>query len=138
VVGEEDRHLAELHLLALVDVARGAQDDEVHLALVVLLDLRAQVEALGVLDGEVVQAEAVLHVGELLGRGLEQPEPDEAAVALADLRGALELHGSLVLPAPVAVVRAVDDHGGLLAFGDVGHVLLHPNTCAKLCSGSIR
>ena len=82
---DEDRDLAELDLLALVDVARGAQDDERDVALVGL-DLRPQVEALRVLDGEVVQPERVLHARQLLRRGLDHPEPDEPRVVLADRR----------------------------------------------------
>ena len=85
--------LAELDLLALVDVARGAQDDEGDAALV-LLDLRAQVEALRVLDGELVQAEDVAaRRVELLRRRLDHAEPHEARVAPADRRG---LGGSIV------------------------------------------
>ena len=107
---DEDRDLAELDLLALVDVARGAQHDERDAALVGL-DLRAQVEALRVLDGEVVQAERVLHARELLRRRLDHPEPHEPRVVAADRRGLGRVHLSLMLAAPVAVVRAVDDHG---------------------------
>ena len=62
---EEDGDLAELDLLALVDVVRGAQDDEPHV--VVALELRSQMERLRVLHGELVEAEALANLLELLG-----------------------------------------------------------------------
>ena len=106
---DEDRDLAELDLLALVDVAGRAQHDERDAA-VVLLDLRAQVEALRVLDGELVQPERVLHVRELLLGRLDHAEPDEPVVVRQIEAASRGLHLALVLAAPVAVVRAVDDH----------------------------
>ena len=69
-------------------------------------------KALRVLDGEVVQAERVLYARELLGGGLDHAEPDEAGVVLADRRGLLGVHLAGVLPAAVAVMRAVDDRHG--------------------------
>ena len=107
---DEDRHLAELDLLALVDVARRAQHDERDPALVAL-DLRPQVEALRVLDRQLVQPELQLHALELLRRRLDHAEPDEAGVVAADRRRLRRLHLPGVLAATVAVVRAVDDHG---------------------------
>jgi hypothetical protein len=105
---DEDRDLAELDLLALGVVARRAQDHEVHLALV-LLDLRAQVERLGVLDGELVQAEAVADPSQLLRVGLDHAEPDETALAAA-LGGLVGCDRADVLTTPIEVVRAIDDH----------------------------
>ncbi len=106
---EEDRDLAELDLLALRDVPRGPQDHEGD-ALVVLLDLRAQVEALRVLHRELVQPEDALQALELLGRRIDHAEPHEAGVAAADRGGVLGPHRPFLLPAPIVVVGAVDDH----------------------------
>ena len=76
---EEDADLAELDLLGGIVVTRGAQDDQLH-ALVVGLDLRPLVDVLGVLDGQLVQAEGVADLGQLTVPGLEQAQPDEAAL----------------------------------------------------------
>jgi hypothetical protein len=69
------------------------------------------VERLRVLDGELVQAEAVAHPGELIGRGLEHAEPHEPAVHVPGRR-LLDRDLPDPLPTPVPVVRAVDDHFG--------------------------
>ena len=71
-------------------------------------------EALGVLDGEVVKAETPLNLCQLALVGLEQTQPDEPAALHADLRGAFELHRTLVLAQPIAVMGTIDDHGLLL------------------------
>ena len=116
--GHEDRHFAELDCVAFLHVAGGAQHGEVDAAVVVLLDLRAQVEALGVLDREIVQAEATLDLGQLGGIGLDHSQPHEPAVALdADLRRLVEVHRTLVLAPAVAVVGTVDNHDPLLPLG---------------------
>ena len=47
---------------------------------------------------------------ELVGSGLDHADPHEP-VAVAASGSLVERHRPLVLPAPVAVVRAVDDHG---------------------------
>jgi hypothetical protein len=107
---EEDRDLAELDDVAVGHVAGRAQDDERD-AILVLLDLGAEVEALRVLDRELVQAEDLLHRLELLGRRLDHPEPDEAGIAAADRGRVLGPHRALVLPPALPVMRAIDDHG---------------------------
>ena len=71
--GDEDRHLPELDFLAVFDIARSAEYGKHDVAILVLLDLRSQVETLGVLDREIVQPEALLHLAELRRVGLEQP-----------------------------------------------------------------
>ena len=76
---DEEHDLAELDLLLGVVVAGGAQDDEV--GVVVVLELRPLVGAVGVLERELVQVEALADVAQLLHRRLEQAEPDEVAVA---------------------------------------------------------
>ena len=112
-LGHEHGDLAEVDLLAVVVVARRAQHDEQDpLVVLVLLDLRAQVEALGVLHREVVQPEAPLDQLELLLARLDDPEPHEPAALLGhtDAGRLVELHRAFVLPPTVAIVRAVDDH----------------------------
>ena len=100
--------LAELDLLLGVVVVGRAQDDEERL--LVVLHLRALVADVGVLEGELVEVEARADVAELLRSRLEQPEPDEVAVADDAARGDLERQLALVLAPAVAVVGAIDDH----------------------------
>src|SRR6478609_5086917 len=73
---EEDADLAELDFLARLVVPRRAQDHELD-ALLELLELRAEVERLGILHRELVQAKVPPHLGQLLGARLEEPQPDE-------------------------------------------------------------
>jgi hypothetical protein len=108
VLAEEDADLTGVDLLALVVVARGAQHGQLDPALVAL-HLGPQVEGLGVLDGQGVQMEVVPYPVELLGRGFEEAEPDEAFPGTS-AGGLVQRDGALVLPVPVAVVRAVNDH----------------------------
>jgi hypothetical protein len=56
---------------------RGAEHDEDGVA--VLLELRALVGAVRVLDGEIVEAELLLHLAEQLLARLVQTDPYEAA-----------------------------------------------------------
>ncbi len=105
---EEDVDLAELDLLLGVVVARGPQDDEV--GLVVVLELRALVGVARVLERQLVQAEDLPDALELLAGRLVQAEPDELVAALAERGGVLEVERALVLAGAVAVVSAVDDH----------------------------
>ena len=105
---EEDADFPELDLLGALVVACGPQDHELDVV-VVTLELRAQVKGLGVLDRQFVEAEALANLGELLGLRLEQPKPDEPALAAAR-RSFFEWERAFVLAAPVPVVRAVDDH----------------------------
>ena len=79
---DEDADLAEVDLLARVVVARRTQDDQPHVALVVL-DLGPQVEGLGVLDGQFVQPETPRTWSSSATVGLEQAEPDEPALGAA-------------------------------------------------------
>ena len=62
LIADEHADLAEVDLLGLLVVARGAEHDERLRAGVVLLDLGPQVQRLRVLDGEVVQPEPALDV----------------------------------------------------------------------------
>src|SRR5262249_24264411 len=77
-------------------------------AVAVLLDLRALVRLMVVLDRQVVQAELPLHGPQLLLGWLEEPDPDEGAVPLRPLAHAVERD---VRDAASGFVRsAVDDH----------------------------
>ena len=107
---EEHRDLADVHHLAVLDVTGGAQHHEQNAALLVALDLRAQVEVLSVLDRQIVQAESVLHLVQLVFVRLEQSEPHEPLVLQAELGGLLQRHRGLVLTLPIPVKRTVDDH----------------------------
>ena len=75
----------------------------------VALDLRALVGVHGVLDGEGVQPEGLGDVGDLLGVGLVEPDPDEALLAAADLLDRLAMAPAALEAAAVDVDRAVDD-----------------------------
>ena len=105
---EEDADLAELDSLGVVVIARGAQDDQPH-PLVVGFDLRPHVEVLRVLDRQLMQAEGVANLGQLLFPRLEQPEPDKA-VLRAPGRRLGQRHRAFVAPAAVLIVSAVNDH----------------------------
>ena len=86
---DEDVDLAGLDDLVGVDVAGRLEDHEQRV--VVDLELRALVRLDRVLDRQLVKAELPAHRVELLGLGLEQPEPHERAVTpacLARRRGA--------------------------------------------------
>jgi len=78
--GEKHADLPEVDLLAVVVVPRGPQDDQLYLP-VEGFHLRAQMERLGVLHGQLVQAETVPHLGQLLRSWLEQSQPHEAPLA---------------------------------------------------------
>ena len=107
---EKDADLAKLHLLGLVVVARGTQDDQPHI-LVVELDLRPHVEVLRVLDRQLMQAKGVTDLGQLLIRRLEQAQPHEAALS-APGRRLLQGHRPRTVPATVQVVGTINDHLG--------------------------
>ena len=79
---DEDADLTEVDLFSVVVVAGCAEDDELDVV-PVLLDLGTQVEALDVLDGQLVQAEAVADAFQLLGPGLEGAQPGESVAAIA-------------------------------------------------------
>jgi hypothetical protein len=60
-----------------LDQLRRARHDEQGLA--ILLDLRSLMGVVGVLDGELVQVELLLHRAEQRHVGLVQPDPDHVA-----------------------------------------------------------
>jgi hypothetical protein len=77
---DEDMGLTELH--AALDALGGLQDDEQ--AFAVDLQLRPLMGAQGILDGELVQPEPLLHLLHQLRARLVQPDPYEAALAGLD------------------------------------------------------
>ena len=81
---DEEHQLADLDHLVGVDVASGLDDDEEGVA--VELDLGPLVGFDRVLDRQLVQVELAGDRLELLGRGLQDAEPDEGAVALRPRR----------------------------------------------------
>jgi hypothetical protein len=87
VVGaDEDVDLAEHQLVA-------DQLDRLHhreQRVAVFLDLRALVAAAGVLDGQFVQAELLLHLLQLPRLGVEQRDPDEAIGPLDEIADGLD------------------------------------------------
>ena len=85
-LADEEVRLAEGD--AAVDQLRGAGDDEERVA--ILLELRALVGVLGVLDGEVVQAELALHPLQQFAARLEQADPDDVAVLAGPVRRLLD------------------------------------------------
>ncbi len=65
-----------------------------------------------VLDGQLVQAEALADLVQLLGAGLEGAQPDEPVAAVAvECRRLVESQHPLLLTATVTVEGTVDDHG---------------------------
>ena len=74
-LADEDMRFAERD--TAVDQLRGAGDDEQRVA--ILLELRPLVGMLGILDGEVMQAELLLHPVQQLAVRLEQADPDDMA-----------------------------------------------------------
>ena len=79
---DEEVRLAEGD--AAVDQLRGAGDDEERIA--ILLELRALVRVLGVLDGKLVQVELPLDPLEQLAAGLEKADPDDVPVLARPIR----------------------------------------------------
>ena len=125
VVGtDEDIDFADQELLGAVVVLHfldRLQDGEQRIA--VLLDLRALVTLARVLDGELVEAELERHLVQLLARGLEQRNPDEA-VRTADVFADV-LNRDVGDLAALLVRDAADQHGmngpyvspGIIAMG---------------------
>ena len=103
---EEEVELAEDDLVRRRVVAGGPVDDEVEV--VVGLDLRPLVRDGCVLDGELVKAEVLSHLGHQLPAGLVELDPDKA-VAATDVRCRL-FEGLRVpgLPGSARVVGAID------------------------------
>src|SRR3954468_14198036 len=110
---EEDADLAELDLLARRVVPRGAQDHEMHVA-VVLLHLRPQAVGLRVLDGELVQPEADADRLELVRLRVDDAEPDESVRAAPQSRLVGRDRSDVLAPA-VEIVGAIGDHRGPLS-----------------------
>jgi hypothetical protein len=106
----EEVDLAEVDLLLVLVVVGGPQDDED--VLVVVLDLRALVGLLRVLDCELVQAEQLLELFKVPGFGLVNADPDEVAGSggSPQLRRPLRGQRLLVLAHTVLVVGGIDDH----------------------------
>jgi len=88
---------------------RRAQHDEQRLP--VLLDLRALVGAMRVLDGQIVEPELRLYLPQELFVRLVQTNPDEAVGLLQNLAGLLER--DLADTTAARVRHAVDDAGGV-------------------------
>src|SRR6478609_6554792 len=105
---DEDADLAEIDLAQVMVVTGGAQDDQLHPGLV-FFDLGAQVKALGVLDGKLVQTERFPDLVELLTAGLEHAQPYEAALKTLH-RSLIQRDRPVALTATVDIVSAVDNH----------------------------
>ena len=129
VAAQEDHELARLDDLVgrrrrrVRDVAHRLEHREQHVVPAArrpaeALDLRALVRVHRVLDGQRVQPEDLGDVGDLLGVGLVQADPDEALLAAADLRDRLAVGPPALETLAVDVHRTVDDEGGQ---GHVGH-----------------
>jgi hypothetical protein len=67
------------------------------------------VEVLRVLDRQLMQAEGVPDLGQLLVTGLEQSEPHKAALPAAG-RCFLQWYRARIAPAAVLVMRTINDH----------------------------
>ena len=106
---EEQVDLAEVDLLAPVVVMGGLEDDEV--GAVVVLELRALMLAVGVLERELVKPEGIADPVELVDVGIVEAEPDEPVAALGALGRRLDVELLGVLADAAAVLGAVDDHG---------------------------
>ena len=83
---DEEVRLAEGD--AAVDELRGPRHDEERLA--VLLELRALMRLLGVLDRHLVQVELLLHAAQKLRGGLVEADPDDVAGTLRPFAGILD------------------------------------------------
>ena len=106
-----EEQLAELDLLALVDVPGGRHDGQQ--AVAVALDLRAVVLVAGVGDRQLGQLEGVADRVELgVGRHAQAEPAEPGAAALGrQLLDGVRLQGPPTLDVP----RGVDDHGAIVA-----------------------
>ena len=110
---QKDADLPEVHFLASVVVACGAEDHELDV-LVETLELRAQVKRLGVFYRKLVETEGLPHLGEFFRQRLERPSHTNPPLPASS--GCLvEGNRALVLAATISVVRTVDDHHVLLS-----------------------
>ena len=107
VVAQEDEDLAELHHLALVDIARRLEDDEDQA--LVYVELGPLVGVDGVLDCQRVEDELALERIELPLSRLVEADPGELPRLPAGLVGVVQLHLT-VAAAAILVDGAVDDH----------------------------
>src|SRR4029079_19390705 len=89
-------------------VAGGAQDDQLHPGFV-FFDLRAQVKALRVLDGKLVQTERFPDLVELVAAGLEHAQPYEPALKTLQC-SLIQRDRPVALTATVEIASAVDNH----------------------------
>ena len=97
---------------AAADELGGARDDEQRIA--ILFELRPLVRMLGVLDGEVVQAELALHPVQEIAARLPQADPDDMPVLLGP-------HARLVdRDVGDALSVRIDAGGDDAVFGTVG------------------
>jgi hypothetical protein len=62
-----------------------------------------------VFHGQLVLPERVPHLVQLVRRWLVQAQPHKAALTAARLH-IRQLHWALTLPAPIQVIRTIDDH----------------------------
>ena len=126
-LADEEMRLAEgdasLHQLS------GARDDEQRVA--ILLHFRPLVRAAGVLDGQVMQAELVLHALQKIVGRLEQADPDHMARPARPFTSLLD--GDIRDPASARIGARRDDAvlGALVHLsGALGHEIhsdsLHP------------
>ena len=116
---DEDGDLAQHEVVGRADLHHVQHGEQ---GVVVLLDLRPLVAVAGVLDRELVQAELLLHLRQLLGRGVLERDPDEAA-GLADvLADVVDRHVAELRA--VLVGHAVDEHGAALPRRDCSETIL--------------
>ncbi len=122
VRADEDVDLAELDLLDVIEVTRGAQDDEQRVA--VALQLRTLVGDDRVLDRDLVQPELLADRQELRLCRPEQPDPGHRALLPAQTRSDLGHRCRALDPSAVPVDRRVDD-ALLDGLGDGRRTRLH-------------
>lgn len=108
---DEDVRLAEGD--AALDQLRGARDDEQSLA--ILLDLGPLMGVVGVLDGELVQIELLLHGAEERHVGFVQADPDHVSGLGPPARGLAD--GDIGNAAAVDIGAGRDDALGGHRFG---------------------
>ena len=104
----EDVDLSEIDLLLFVVIARGPQDDEV--MVLVILELGPLVGGAGVLDRQLVHRESIGDLLHLLGRRVMDAEPDEALVPGDAGRRLGNGYRPPGLAGPALVMGTVDDH----------------------------
>ena len=96
-----------------------------------MLDLRALVRLLGVLDGQRVQVELLLHAPQKLRRGLEEADPHDMAGFSRPVAGLLD---GDVAHALAGGIDARRDHAGSAVLWGAGE-RLHRQCGQFLCHG---